>query len=165
MPAAPWRWCAVLGLFFANAADVAESEFADARLRLKLLGQEVIDLESRGEAADQARAEESQQLAEEERILGSASAKVEELQERRVTVATEVSVLRGLKLNKTANAMERRAQKLGLGVKRMERHIEALRVREESLASTLHAVKERYDKLQAAQHNLPGKLETAHARA
>merc|ERR1719379_3353804 len=47
----------------------------------------------------------------------------------------------------------------------MERHIEGLRVREGSLASTLHAVTERYDQLAAAQRDLPGKLDRAHARA
>jgi hypothetical protein len=161
--AAPLRWWALLG-FIANAVDVA-STFADARLRLKLLGQEVIDLESRGEAADQARQKESAQLAEEERLIGAKEASLEELDGRRKALGEEVSVLRGLKLNRTANAMEKRARLLQNGAKRMARHIEGLRVRSESLASTLHTVNERYDQLEAAQRKLPQKLESARARA
>jgi len=37
-------------------------------------------------------------------------------------VATEVSVLRGLKLNKTANAMEKRARTLANGAKQFVVH-------------------------------------------
>jgi hypothetical protein len=165
--AARWRWCAAAfsGLLFVNAADVAEGDFADARLRLKLLGQEVVDLESRGETSGQARQEEAQQIRAEERLLGQASARVSLLEARRSASATEVSVLRGLKLNATAQQMQRRAHTLKNGVARMAKHIKGLRVREESLASTLHAVKARYDELEAAQQKLPAKLETAHARA
>ena len=46
----------------------------------------------------------------------------------------------------------------------MDKHAQALRVRATSLATTLHAVQERYDKLAAAEHDIPGKLESARAR-
>jgi len=167
MAAAPRRWWlpVLLGLAV-NAADVASATraFADARLRLQVLGQEVADLESRGEAANAARASETRQVAEEKRLVGTAADGAAALAARRAAAATEVGVLKGLRLRAAADAMQKRAKALGRGAARMDKHAQALRVRATSLATTLHAVQARYDKLAAAEHDIPGKLESARAR-